>query len=243
MAISFLRSLVITVVLFTTQVFAQSIYQFIGPSSGWGVVKSPTSYYTRAGGKVDEAEIGDLFVYSSVVNVKEIGSAFAGQVFRDGREIGKYVFACEPCFAYGGEFGVLTEAQQADISAYFQLLKSQNVIIERLKAAHIKKSPGGDRLTKLKAAYNKTYEFSKRYTTAFKKAKTPATRMRASDKLRELKHAQGSLTLKINQLEAGLKGWRVKNPFNESSAMKSNAYVALEKQRIALKKRLPIVVD
>ncbi|MBP8799922.1 MAG: hypothetical protein KBI41_00170 [Kiritimatiellae bacterium] len=182
---------------------------FLGPKSGWGIVKATSPYYAPNGKRLGTLPGGTVFTYNDVKSSSR-NDVLVCMVRRDTEQEGPYLIDCTDAAGYEGDPATLDPELIQNLSHYFTVngrLKDRQTMLERDAKA---KNPHAESVK----------QTSQEYQASIKKATemeremnnlTGARRSKALDTLRSLKYEQAAIKKRADQAAATAKEWEAKN--------------------------------
>jgi len=209
---------------------------FSGPTSGWGITKSPTPYYTAEGKNLGTLPGGTLFDYSSVKTTSK-NMVLLAKVKQGGDWTGPFLLDCSSLAIFEGKPDTVSPQIVSDLIEFFSVkskLAERKATIE--KTEHEKN-----------AHFQSAKRAQERYTQSIKAAKelsdkadtqTGAAKSRSLDQLRTMKYEQVKIKAEADKEAANYTVWKIANPIPPERFQADPEIAALEKQLAPLKTKL-----
>jgi len=189
---------------------SETKFSFLGPKTGWGLIKETASYYSPQGKNLGTLSAGTLFTYSDVKSSSR-NSVLVSMVKHGDTWEGPYLLDCIDIVSYGGAPDQMDPGTLKDLTDYF-VLKGK---IQERKTA----------LADQVAATNPYYKTAKQTAQAYQDSIDKAAEMqkqlgtltglrkaKADDALRSLKYEQARIKQKADQAAAAFKAWSEAHP-------------------------------
>lgn len=204
-------------------------FSFIGPKTGWGFVKAPSSYYAPDGQNLGKLEGGTLFKYSDVKSTSR-NAVLVATIKRGDIWEGPYLLDCTDIAAYDGDPDTISPEIIGNLHTYFTLTGKIMTRRETLAEQHHANNPY---FLSAKQAQG-TYLNSIEKAAALEKqaaALTGQRKVKVLDELRSLKYEQTRIKAKAEQEAAAYKRWKDAHPLNPSTLSADPQLQALESER------------
>jgi hypothetical protein len=206
-------------------------FTFLGPKTGWGVVKATSPYYAPDGKRLGTLPGGTLFTYDGVKSTSK-NAVLVSTVKRGKAWEGPYLLDCTDIAGYEGDPDALNPALVNSLAAYFTL---NGKIADRKAALEEETSAANPHLEAARQA-QQAYQASIGRAAEMERqmnAQTGLQREKTLDALRALKYEQARLKAKADQTAAACKAWKDANPPDPARLAADPQLRILEKEREA----------
>lgn len=189
---------------------SETKFSFLGPKTGWGLIKETAPYYSPQGKNLGTLTAGTLFTYSDVKSSSR-NSVLVSMIKRGEKWEGPHLLDCTDVVSYEGAPDQIDPGTLKDLVDYF-VLKGK---IQARKTA----------LTDQAAAANPYFKVAKQTAQAYQDSIDKAAEMekqlstltglrkaKADDALRSLKYEQARIKQKADQAAAAFKAWNEAHP-------------------------------
>lgn len=182
---------------------------FLGPKSGWGIVKARSPYYAPDGKRLGTLSGGTVFTYNDVKSSSR-NDMLVCTVQREMEKDGPYLIDCTDIAGFEGDPATLDPEMVQNLSRYFTVngrLEERRAMLERDAKA---KNPHAE----LVQQTSQEYQASIKKATEMEREMnnlTGARRSKALDTLRSLKYEQAAIKKRADQAAATAKEWEAKN--------------------------------
>ena len=188
---------------------------FLGPKSGWGIVKATSPYYAPDGKRQGTLPGGTVFTYNDVKSSSR-NDVLVCTVRRDTGQEGPYLIDCTDIAGYEGDPATLDPELVKNLSRYFTVngrLEDRRATLEREARA---KNPHAESVQQT----SQEYQASIKKATEMEREMNSLTgtrRAKALDALRSLKYEQAAIKIRADQAAAASKEWEEKHPFDPTT--------------------------
>lgn len=182
---------------------------FLGPKSGWGIVKARSPYYAPDGKRLGTLSGGTVFTYNDVKSSSR-NDMLVCTVQREMEKDGPYLIDCTDIAGFEGDPATLDPEMVQNLSRYFTVngrLEERRAMLERDAKA---KNPHAELVQQTSQEYQASI---KKATEMEREANslTGSRRSKALDALRSLKYEQAAIKTRADKAAAASKEWEAKN--------------------------------
>lgn len=178
---------------------------FLGPESGWGVVKANAPYYSTEGKQLGVIPGGTLFKYSAVKHTART-SLLVSHLKREDNWQGPYLLNCTTIAGYEGDPEKVDPQIVENLMLYFKYSDQAAARRQELRAQAHAANPHAAAMQQAEANYRKSVqraaELQKESTTA-----SGAQRQKLLDELRTIKYEQSRLKGQLDQAMTPYQQW------------------------------------
>lgn len=185
---------------------------YLGPKSGWGIVKTTSPYYAPDGKRLGTLPGGTLFTYSGVKSSSR-NDVLVCRVRRGAEQEGPYLIDCTDIAGYEGDPSALDPELIHNLLRYFTLNGRIEDRLAALKQEANAKNPHSESARQTHQAYQMSIEKAAAMEREMNTL-TGVRRSKALDALRTLKYEQAALKTRSNQAAAAFKAWQEAHPLD-----------------------------
>ncbi len=183
---------------------------YLGPKSGWGIVKETSPYYAPDGKRLGTLPGGTLFTYNGVKSSSR-NDVLVCQVRRGEEQEGPCLLDCTDVAGYEGDPSTLNPTLVQNLVRYFTLNGRVKDRLATLKQEADAKNPHTDAVRQTRLAYQASIEKAAALEREMNSL-TGTRRSKALDNLRALKYEQATLKTQADQAAAAFKAWQDAHP-------------------------------
>jgi hypothetical protein len=204
---------------------------YLGPKTGWGLVKETSPYYTPDGKNLGTLPGGTLFKYNGV-RTSSKNAMLVSTVKRGETWEGPYLLDCTDIAGYEGDPDTLNPALVKNLETYFTANGKYAARKAELEDEAATANPHRETAQQAQQAYQATIKRGSELEKQMN-AQTGTQREKTMDALRSLKYEQAQLKTKADKAAADYKAWKTKNPVSAAKLAADPQFQALAKEREA----------
>lgn len=215
--------------------------RFTGPDNGWGIVKTPSTYYSTEGKHLGELPGGVLFSYVAVKPTSK-SLVLYGKIKRTEQWEGPFLLDYEGLTIFSGELEKMPPSVVEPLVAYFTV---SDRITQRKKAieeAEYSKNPYYASAKSAMDRYDATRLHADELQAKSEKLKG-LSRSKVLDELRALKYEQNKVKMVLDRENANYKIWKESHPIPASKYTMDGELQRLQAEydqlQVAVRKFLP----
>ena len=185
---------------------------YLGPKTGWGIVKATSPFYAPDGKRLGTLPGGTLFTYNGVKSSSR-NDVLVCRVRRGAEQEGPYLIDCTDIAGYEGDLSALNPELIQNLLRYFTLNGRIEERLAALKQEANAKNPHSESARQTHQAYQASIEKAAAMEREMNSL-TGARRSKALDALRTLKYEQAALKTQSDQAAAAFKAWQEAHPLD-----------------------------
>jgi hypothetical protein len=185
---------------------------YLGPKTGWGIVKATSPFYAPDGKRLGTLPGGTLFTYNGVKSSSR-NDVLVCRVRRGAEQEGPYLIDCTDIAGYEGDPSALNPELTQNLLRYFTLNGRIEERLAALKQEANAKNPHSESARQTHQAYQASIEKAAAMEREMNSL-TGARRSKALDALRTLKYEQAALKTQSDQAAAAFKAWQEAHPLD-----------------------------
>ena len=204
---------------------------FLGPKTGWGLVKETSPYYSPDGKNLGTLSGGTIFKYSDVKSFSK-NAVLVTTIKRGEAWEGPFLLDCTDIAGYEGDPDMLNPALVKSLETYFTLngkyMARKAELEDEAAAANPHFAAAQQAQQAYQASTKKASDLEKQMN-----AQTGAQREKTMDALRSLKYEQTPLKRNADKTAADYKAWKKSNPVSAAKLAADPQLQTLTKEREA----------
>ena len=202
---------------------------YLGPRTGWGLVKSASPYYAPDGKRLGTLAGGTLFTYNGV-KPSSRNDVLVCMLRRGAKPEGPFLLDCTDIAGYEGDPATVDAELVAQLQRYFTL---NGRLAERraaLEEAAYAKNPHFETARDAQQAYQASIEKAAAMEREMN-GLSGARKSKALDALRALKYEQAALKTRADRAAAAYKAWKDAHPLDPAALAADPRLQALRAER------------